>query len=872
MALFARDTPANNSPTPTAKCADAQHIIEWLTAIVAGPLVEMRAIGVTRAGTDARHVESVLYKTDEAGLKQLAKDARSISPRAEGVYFTLNELSASLEGQRRPAKDSDVTRRRRLLIDVDPIRPAGQSSTDNEKYFSHQVIIRIRDDLTAKGWPLPILADSGNGWHLLYPIDLPPDDGGLVARVLKTLAARYDTDLAKVDTTVGNPSRICKLYGTLARKGESTPDRPYRCSAVFEHFWKPTAVPREMLEDLAGDGRPVILSINRSAEAPKAISMPVPVHAPVHEPAEPKLKRKGIFARDLGDDPIEAFTTKAIEDELQTLGSTPAGGRNVQLFKSAASLFELVNAGTADRGEVERRLENTAWAIGLEKAEIQTTLKSAWSKLNGKARDLTHVGKSERNGTTEDRGDGIREHIDDPHRLAREFLKRHYAHRDGPTLRFWNEEWHAWKDGSWLPRSDREINSELTRFCKYQFDVEAEAKQKPPKTVGTRLIANVALALRSFVLVPLRDVPEQPAWLDIQGPRPDECLNCRNGIIHLPTLAPNGDERSLTPSTPRFFTPNVLDYAFDFGAGPPMAWIEFMRSVWGTDTASIECLQDFLGYLLTPDTRQQKMLMLIGPKRSGKGTIARVIKALIGEANVSAPTLSSLGGRFGSQPLIGKTVAICAESRMTGRADSQAIVERLLSISGEDPQSIERKGIGNWSGTLRTRFVLQGNELPRLGDYSGALPSRLILLKMDRSFLGQEDRTLTDRLLAELPSILLWSVIGWKRLKARGHFLQPKAAEDLFHEFEELNNPVGAFLAEKCEMNPIGFQVPLAALYQAWCSWCKDSGRDHPGDVQGFGRNLRTALPKLEMRRVGTNGKGGRVVIGIRLSDDFATD
>jgi hypothetical protein len=93
-----------------------------------------------------------------------------------------------------------------------------------------------------------------------------------------------------------------------------------------------------------------------------------------------------------------------------------------------------------------------------------------------------------------------------------------------------------------------------------------------------------------------------------------------------------------------------------------------------------------MGYLLVPDTSQQKILMLIGPPRSGRGTIGRVIRSLVGLDNVTAPTLSGMATNFGLAPLIGKTVAVIHDARLSGRADAQVIVERLLSISGEDAQ------------------------------------------------------------------------------------------------------------------------------------------------------------------------------------------
>jgi hypothetical protein len=77
------------------------------------------------------------------------------------------------------------------------------------------------------------VADSGNGFHLLYRIDLPADDGELVKRCLKALAHQFDTDAVKIDTSVFNPSRIVKLYGTMSRKGDSTTERPHRRSSVL---------------------------------------------------------------------------------------------------------------------------------------------------------------------------------------------------------------------------------------------------------------------------------------------------------------------------------------------------------------------------------------------------------------------------------------------------------------------------------------------------------------------------------------------------------------------------------------------------------------------------------------------------------------
>ena len=258
------------------------------------------------------------------------------------------------------------------------------------------------------------------------------------------------------------------------------------------------------------------------------------------------------------------------------------------------------------------------------------------------------------------------------------------------------------------------------------------------------------------------------------------------------------------------------------------------------------------------------MFFLIGPKRSGKGTIARVLNALIGPENVAAPTLSSLPGRFGLWSLIGKPLAIIGDARLSGRSDSTVIVERLLSITGNDSQSIERKNLSDWNGYLPTRFLLISNELPRLADASGAFPSRVILLRLTRSFYGQEDINLTARLLGELPGILRWAIAGWQRLQARGKFLQPASGAKLLDDLNDLSSPVGTFVRECCRTGP-NCEVPIKDLFAAWKKWCEEHGRDHPGDSQGFGRNIRACVPDLDSRQLNDQGKRTRVYAGIEL-------
>jgi hypothetical protein len=223
-----------------------QHAIDqvttWLRALIGHEqITELRALNVRRRG-ERMHTESGFFDYDH--LPQMAEHALTVTSAAKGVYFTMNPLKPDILARRANrldwaeegtlAGDKDVIGRRWLLIDTDPVRDAHVSSSDAEKLAALETVKLIRTDLAHHGWPTPILGDSGNGYHLLYRIDLPADDGGVVQRFLQALAKKYDNVGVHVDQKVFNPARICKVPGTLARKGDHVQERPHRRAKLLE--------------------------------------------------------------------------------------------------------------------------------------------------------------------------------------------------------------------------------------------------------------------------------------------------------------------------------------------------------------------------------------------------------------------------------------------------------------------------------------------------------------------------------------------------------------------------------------------------------------------------------------------------------------
>ena len=372
-------------------------------------------------------------------------------------------------------------------------------------------------------------------------------------------------------------------------------------------------------------------------------------------------------------------------------------------------------------------------------------------------------------------------------------------------------------------------------------------------------VANVLEALEALVHIAERT--ETPAWINADEPWPAvDTIAMANGLLRLST-------RELHPHTPTFFNEHAPPFGFDPNAEKPRRWHQFLSELWGDDQESIDTLGEIMGYILGGGSAQQKIFMLVGPKRTGKGTILRVLAALLGSENVAAPTLSSLATNFGLQPLVGKPLAAISDARLGSRSDALVAVERLLSISGEDSITVDRKYRDPWTGRLPTRFVLLTNEIPRFTDASGALASRFVILVLTNSFYGREDPTLTDQLLLEAPGIFNWCLEGLDRLVDRGHFEQPEAAASALQHLEDLASPVNAFVRDRCR---VGSDLAVAKddLWAAWKDWCSNEGA-HPGTKSVFVRDLRAAVPGATPQRPRRpDGTREQVITGLSLELD----
>ncbi len=233
--------------------ADPAEILLWLMILLLPDSVaELRCLK-TEKGTISGYYDD---------FKKMAAEAADLSGKVAAVYCTLNpvlpDLLARSVNQIKPyarntTADEDIIILRWLPLDFDPVRPAGISSSEPEHEAALARARKCSTFLSDQGWAKPILADSGNGGHLLYRIELPNDQisTDLIGKILKILNQKFSDSLVLVDTSVGNAGRIWKIYGTLSAKGDSTPDRPHRFARLLNVPEEIGCVTREQLQKVA---------------------------------------------------------------------------------------------------------------------------------------------------------------------------------------------------------------------------------------------------------------------------------------------------------------------------------------------------------------------------------------------------------------------------------------------------------------------------------------------------------------------------------------------------------------------------------------------------------------------------------------------
>ena len=375
--------------------------------------------------------------------------------------------------------------------------------------------------------------------------------------------------------------------------------------------------------------------------------------------------------------------------------------------------------------------------------------------------------------------------------------------------------------------------------------------------IRSSTISNWLEALRATVIVPA--AVERPVWLGKDVERAN-LVAVENGLLDV-DAAIAGTADALRPHSPLWFAETCLPYPFDPTADCPL-WRQVLDGNTGGDYQMQAVLQEFAGYLLTPDTDEQKFLMLHGEGKTGKSSALAALIALLGRENVSSVALERFGERFALAGMMGKLANVAAE---IGEVDKVA-EGHLKSLTSGDQMEFERKYLDSTFAVPTARLVFSTNNLPRFTDRSGGLWRRMILMPFNRVIPPGErirglDKAAWWSRSDEMPGVLNWALAGLKRLRQQGEFTVCEASDKAVAVYREESNPAAVFLREHYREAALG-EVPTGTIYGHYSTWCEANGYRALSEGS-FGKEVARAFPSAQKERRRTDGVRVAIYAGV---------
>ena len=458
------------------------------------------------------------------------------------------------------------------------------------------------------------------------------------------------------------------------------------------------------------------------------------------------------------------------------------------------------------------------------------------------------------------------------HTIADEWIKRERTEDGLPTIVCYHGQWMTYDDGTYKLSEREEFRGQIYKFLTGKSFEGIDSSGAPCLKLykPTRAkVSDIVDALSDWCTITV----EPPAWLKDKGlPVPSSLIAFKNGILNVDEYA-KGIIKLYKP-TPALFSMNILPYDFNEDANSSL-WDNFLQDIFNGDADKIELLSQWFGYNCVPDMSMEKLMLMIGRPRSGKGTVVNALANVLGQGQCVSTSFQTLCTEFGYQPLIGKLAALLSDSKVPKPHEAEMALEKILQVVGRDPVGIRRMYLPYLSQVyLSCRFTIAMNDLPNIPDQANALEPRLNTLHFPNSYVGKEDPTLKFRLQEEAAKgkLINFALRGLINLRKGHRFAVPDSSEKMLDQLRELTTPVTAFIKDCCEFpgsedNPKDFMVSKDDMYAAWVGWCEAQGRKFKGMKEQFGRWFVTSCPSVATLRTMLNGRRLYAYGGVRLSN-----
>ncbi len=794
-------------------------------------ITELRALNVRDPETGNTRNHSGFFNDYEA----MASEAERIGQYAEGVYFTpnpidvdavqgkLNELTPGSTGG--SAKNHDISRIHWLLIDFDPVREARISSTQEEQTAALDLAVRVSVQMSTLGWPKPISASSGNGAHLMYRVDLPVEDSGLIRGALEALAGMFDTPRVIIDKSVHNPARIWRLYGTWARKGENTPERPHR--------------PSHILWDESPQYPEVVSRYKLLAIQPAKFEQPT------------SSDDTGSSGFDL-EDWIETHRLK-----LNTYGIT------------GPHSWPHVGTSSGTRQEGKRWvLQRCPWNVEHTNAATYIV-----QRADGAIAAGCHHNGCQGKGWHE-----LRDVIEPEWRKRRRYPHTDYGNAErlvahhGDDIRYCYQQknWYVWDGTRWALDDTGAVMRKAkatARAILHEAD-GVQDREKRDAILGWMKQSESAQKLKS--MIDLAGSEEKVATSVNEFDQNPWLLNVENGTIDLQTGALKFHDRN------DFITKKLPVRWIGLDERLPL-WERFLDEATDGDKDLQAFLQRAVGYSLTGRTDEEVLFFVHGPAASGKSTFIEAVKSAMGDYCTTADFETFLkrsntgGARNDIARLVGSRFVASIEVD-----EGKALAEGLIkSVTGGDTVSARFLFKEAFEFVPVFKLWLVANDAPDVKAGDDAMWRRILRVPFEH-VVPKDKRD--PQVKAQLknpeiagPAILAWAVRGCLDWQKDGLKI-PDAVTNATEEYRKEMNPLSDFITDYCtvDTNDHVLWEPTANLRQAYLEWGRSNGAGQHINDRQFGKLMREMDCQPESRQfAGTKTRGWQ---GVRLDTKHRDD
>jgi len=771
-------------------------------------------------------------------------------PRPELIHRVRNRLVVA-DKKRTLTSNHEVRCIRWLLIDLDPskaVRPAGISSSDEEleavAELGKEIKTWLGDDLD---FPDPIGGMSGNGYHLVYRLpDLPnevprgqkrSEASMLVKGALEALAHRFQDPRVDVDQTVHNAARIWKLYGTVARKGESSEERPHRRSYLFssapESLEQVEVVSRKQLKRLVS-----MAPEDSSRPAPSASSYPVKTSKPGKKG---KTRR---YKHDLGDLDVPAWLSaygRAVHSVEQD-GSATRFILEECVFDSSHKAKDACIVQVPNEPLRYHCFHNSCEGLYFKDARRvisgEDSLKpfmTGYDPSQDRPKETQYAGKGELACINIE---GINTDLTDPLESLSglsapgdidpaEFFTMSYTNRPRFTVKLM---------ANYLAAYLGPICCTSGQFWRYSGGVWKQF------STG-KLSQMIVCALKEKI---------QPEWINgsikvLEGlvnreekewPQYPHLINVKNGMVDLSGITVNIEDAAdldlealLKPHDPKYGSRVQLDVEYDLDATndiwyqtlneifPDGRPVEAGRTCLGDE--KIKMLKQFGGYVLLNTTKYEKCLVCYGAGANGKGTVMDAFAFVIGEENATELSIEDLGKSFNLPYLQTKMMVTCAE---LPQKDSGGGVQKLKQCISGDMMSGELKFGKRVDFRNKAKFIFSMNLPPTISDKSYGFYRKILVLNFNRRFEDHEfDRDRREKIREHKNGVFLWMLDGAVDLIRSKGFTETEGTVREKNLFFKAINPMLLYVEEQCRVDKDDEQlyVPKTELHEDYQQWCK---------------------------------------------------